>query len=137
MTVEGMEGSRPGSRKGPGELASSVDGLAQLFRVGQDAGVGSDEFAGVLVSDSHATCYHHDGPKQPCCAYLFSSQGQALLRDNHDLRAIQLETASLTQWAETVHDIRVEAKPFTTRQSSSAASPNCSWNVACWRSVSC
>ena len=36
----------------------------------------------------HAAYHHYDGPKQRCWAHPCSSQGQALLRDIHDLLAI-------------------------------------------------
>ena len=48
----------------------------------------SDACSGVLVSDSYAAYHHYDGPKQRCWAHPCSSQGQALLRDIHDLLAI-------------------------------------------------
>ncbi len=48
----------------------------------------SDACSGVLVSDSYAAYHHYDGPKQRCWAHPCSSQGQALLRDIHDLLAL-------------------------------------------------
>ena len=48
----------------------------------------SDACSGVLVSDSYAAYHHYDGPKQRCWAHPCSSQGQALLRDIYDQRAL-------------------------------------------------
>ena len=47
----------------------------------------SESFSGVLVGDCYAAYHHYDGPKQRCWAHPCSSQGQALLRDIHDLVA--------------------------------------------------
>ena len=47
-----------------------------------------ESFSGVLVSDLYAAYHHYDGPKQRCWAHPCSSQGQALLRDIHDLVAL-------------------------------------------------
>ena len=54
-----------------------------------------DQFAGVLVSDFCAAYHHYDGPKQRRWARPCSSQGQALLRDIHDLRVLYPEDGSL------------------------------------------
>ncbi len=64
-----------------------------------------DQFAGVLVSDFYAAYHHYDGPKQRCWAHL--------LRDIHDLRALDPGDASLARWADAVHDVYAKAKAFT------------------------
>ena len=69
-----------------------------------------DEFAGVLVSDFYAAYHHYDGPKQRCWAHPCSSQGQALLRDIYDRRALYPEDGSLARWADAVHDVYAKAK---------------------------
>ena len=65
----------------------------------------SDAFSGVLVSDFYAAYHHYDGPKQRCWAHPCSSQGQALLRDIHDLRTLYPGDAPLARWADAVHGI--------------------------------
>ena len=72
----------------------------------------SDAFSGVLVSDFYAA-YHYDGPKQRCWAHPCSSQGQALLRDIHDLRTLYPDAAPLARWADAVHGIYDRAKACT------------------------
>ena len=73
----------------------------------------SDAFSGVLVSDCYAAYHHYDGPKQRCWAHPCSSQGQALLRDIHDLRARYPDAAPLARWADAVHGIYDRAKACT------------------------
>ena len=72
-----------------------------------------EEFSGVLVSDFYAAYHHYDGPKQRCWAHPGSSQGQALLRDIHDLRTLYPEDAPLARWAEAVRGIYDLAKACT------------------------
>ena len=72
-----------------------------------------ESFSGVLVSDFYAAYHHYDGPKQRCWAHPCSSQGQALLRDIHDLVALYPKDTSLAQWAAAVHQLYVEARSFT------------------------
>ena len=72
-----------------------------------------DEFDGVLVSDFYAAYHHYDGPKQRCWAHPCSSQGQALLRDIHDQRALYPGDGSLARWADAVHKLYDQAKAFT------------------------
>ncbi len=71
-----------------------------------------ESFSGVLVSDFYAACHHYDGPKQRCWAHPCSSQGQALLRDIHDLRTLYPKDAALARWAAAVHQLYVAAKAF-------------------------
>ncbi len=73
----------------------------------------SESFSGVLVSDFYAAYHHYDGPKQRCWAHSCSSQGQALLRDIHDLVALYPKDTSLAQWDAAVHQLYVEASSFT------------------------
>ena len=73
----------------------------------------SDDFSGLLVSDFYAAYHHYDGPKQRCWAHPCSSQGQALLRDIHDLRTRYPDDAPLTRWADVVHGIYDRAKACT------------------------
>ncbi len=72
-----------------------------------------DGFAGVLVSGFYAACHHYDGPKQRCWVHPCSSQGQALLRDIHDLKALYPKDQKLARWAEKVHQLWSLAKDFT------------------------
>ena len=72
-----------------------------------------ESFSGVLVSDFYAAYHHYGGPKQRCWAHPCSSQGQALLRDIHDLVALYPKDAPLAQWAAAVHQLYVEARSFT------------------------
>ena len=83
-----------------------------------------DEFAGVVVSDFYAAYHHYDGPKQRCWAHPWSSQGQALLRDIHDQRALYPDDHRLGRWADAVNLLYRQAKAFTSpseRQRRSAA----------------
>ncbi len=73
----------------------------------------SESFSGVLVSDFYAAYHHYDGPKQRCWAHSCSSQGQALLRDIHDLVALYPKDTSLAQWAAAVHQFYVEASSMS------------------------
>ena len=70
----------------------------------------SDAFSEVLVSDFYAAYHHYDDPKQRCWAHPCSSQGQALLRDIHDLRTLYPDAAPLARWADAVHGIYDRAK---------------------------
>ena len=82
-----------------------------------------ESFSGVLVSDCYAAYHHYDapkhydGPKQRCWTHPCSSQGQALLRDIHDLVALYpkdtLKDTSLAQWAAAVHQLYVEASSMS------------------------
>ena len=72
-----------------------------------------ESFSGVLVSDFYAAYHHCGGPKQRCWACPCSSQGQAQLRDIHDLVALYPKDAPLAQWAAAVHQLYVEARSFT------------------------
>ena len=65
----------------------------------------SESFSGVLVGDCYAAYHHYDGPKQRCWAHPCSSQGQALLRDIHDLVAPYPKDTALAQWAAAVHQL--------------------------------
>ena len=76
----------------------------------------SDSFSGVLVSDFYAAYHHYDGPKQRCWAHPCSSQGQALLRDIHDLRTLYPDAAPLARWTDAVHGIYDRAKACTRPQ---------------------
>ena len=66
-----------------------------------------------MVSDFYAAYHHYDGPKQRCWAHPCSSQGQALLRDIHDLRTLYPDDAPLARWADAVHGIYDRAKACT------------------------
>ncbi len=72
-----------------------------------------ESFSGVLVSDFYSAYHHDDGPIQRCWAHPCSSQGQALLRDIHDLRTLYPDDAPLTKWAKAVHGIYDRAKACT------------------------
>ena len=73
----------------------------------------SNSCSGVLVSDSYAAYHHYDGPQQRCWVHPCSSQGQALLRDSHDLCALYPDDAPLARWADAVHRLYTRAKAFT------------------------
>ena len=77
-----------------------------------DEALGED-FAGALVSDFYAAYHHYDGPQQRCWAHPCSSQGQALLREIHDLRALYSRDKQLAQWADAVHRIYRQATAFS------------------------
>ena len=86
-----------------------------------------ESFSGVLVSDCYAAYHHYDGPKQRCWAHPCSSQGQALLRDIHDLVALYPKNTSLAQWAAAVHQLYVEARSFTHPQARRRRTAQLAW----------
>ena len=86
-----------------------------------------ESFSGVLVSDFYAAYHHYGGPKQRCWAHPCSSQGQALLRDIHDLVALYPKDAPLAQWAAAVHQLYVEARSFTHPQARRRRTAQLAW----------
>ena len=101
-----------------------------------------ESFSGVLVSDCYAAYHHYDGPKQRCWAHPSSSQGQALLRDIHDLVALYPKNTSLGQWAAAVHQLYVEASSMSRpglspiRRHDDGAPLNWPGSGSCWPSAS-
>ena len=98
-----------------------------------------ESFSGVLVSDCYAAYHHYDGPKQRCWAHPCSSQGQALLRDIHDLRALYLKNAPLARWPagrrQSIDSTR-KPKPSLILRPSDGVSLNWPWSGGCWPSAS-
>ena len=72
-----------------------------------------DAFSGVRVGNFYAAYHHYDGPQQRCWVHPCSSQGQALLRDSHDLCTLYPDDAPLARWADAVHRLYTRAKAFT------------------------
>ncbi len=101
-----------------GEIVSAIHQTAQqaqpavaaiLDRIRASPVVHADE-TGWRQSGGNGYVWTFSAPTERYCPC--SSQGQALLRDIHDLRTLYPKDAALARWAAAVHQLYVAAKAF-------------------------